>query len=115
MSPIDTDVEKIIKQETELGQVMSNLDNDEMDTKTKMSKIDMNARLTESEINASLVLDELIRMGLLPSKIGLSRQKKRLSISKNGLGREEKVRIVQGEREAKQGGGFMSRLFKRQE
>lgn len=106
--------EKFLKTETELGAVMSNLDSDVTDTLTGMSKIDFNSRLTNQEINCLLIIDELRRLGLLPADIGISRQKKRLSVSKDGKGREEKVRIVQGDREAKQGGGFFKNIFTRQ-
>ena len=121
---LDDEVDKLkntegfFKQETELGEVMRNLDSDKIDVNTKMSDIDFNARLNREEINACLVFDELVRLGILPSEAGLTRQKKRLSVSMDGKGREEKVRIVQGEREAKQGlKGWdrFSNLFKRQE
>ena len=111
-------IERSLKQETELGAVMSNLDSDTVDKETKMSNIDFNARLTDNEINASLIIDELIRLGIFPNEIGLTRQKKRLSVSKNGQGRSEKVAIVQGQREQTSGGGFASKvagLFSRRE
>ena len=110
--------ERVVNQETELGSVMKNLDSDKVDTGTRMSNIDFNARLSGQEINASLVFDELVRLGILPEEAGLTRQKKRLSVSLEGKGREEKVRIVQGERDSQAGSTFGNRfmnLFKRQE
>ena len=109
--------ENIFSDDTELGQVMKNLDSDKVDQNTKMSSIDFNSRLTGQEINACLVIDELTRLGILPNEIGLTRQKKRLSVSLEGKGREEKVRIVAGEREQRAGATFGERvknLFTRQ-
>jgi len=102
--------EHIFKDKSELGEVMDNLDSDIVDDTTKMSSIDFNARLSSQEVGACLVIDELTRIGILPKTMGLTRQKKRLSVSLEGRGREEKVRIVAGERENKQGGGFMTKL-----
>ena len=107
-----------ITQETELGSVMKNLDEDVIDKLTKMSKIDFNTRLTQEQINACLVFDELKVMGILPEDCALTTRVKRLSISRDGLGRKEKVQIVIGDREQKQGIGFGERLgnlFKRKE
>jgi len=110
--------EIMMKDKSELGEVMDNLDNDTVDTLTAMSSIDFNTRLNRSEINASLVFDELIRLKILPQTIGLTRQKKRLSVSLDGLGREEKVRIIAGKREDESGSSFgnkLSNLFRRKE
>lgn len=101
--------ENFLQQDSEMKQVFSNLDNDSTDS-TGMSKVDFNARLNDSEIDASIIMDELIRMGILPKTLTLTRTKKRLSISKNGLGREEKVRLVAGDRENKAGSTFGNRL-----
>lgn len=93
--------EQPIHEVTELGEVMRNLDDDIQDRITKMSNIDFNTRLTADEINNIMIIDELTRLGILPDNIGLTRQKKRLSVSLKGEGRKEKVAIVQGEREHK--------------
>lgn len=97
--------------EAELAQVLKKLDEDAIDNVSGLSSIDFNARLTRGEVNASIVTDELVRLGLLRKSVGLSRQKKRLSVSLEGKGREEKVRIVAGEREQRTGGGFFKNLF----
>ena len=102
--------EKLFQESTELGQVMDNLDNDVLDSATGMSKIDFNARLNDMEISSIMIIDELIRLSILPDDIGLTRQKKRLSVSQDGKGREEKVRIVQGDREMKSGGGMLGKF-----
>ena len=100
---IRTGGESLFQESTELGQVMDNLDNDVLDLSTGMSKIDFNARLQSVEINSIMIIDELVRLGILPKEIGLTRQKKRLSVSQDGLGRKEKVAIVQGDRDQKNG------------
>lgn len=112
---IDDEVEKeghemLFKQTSELGEVMGNLDSDEIDEKTGMSSIDFNTRLKEHQRGDIMIIDELIRLGILPKNIGVTRQMKRLSVSLNGMGREEKVRIVAGDREQKQGMGFGQKL-----
>jgi len=102
------------EEQTELGQVMNNLDDDNVDNKTGMSKIDFNARLGRDEMRNITIIDELQRFGILPN-ITLTRQFKRLSVSLEGRGREEKVRIVQGEREQESNKGFWGSLFKSRE
>ena len=109
--------EIMLPDQTEMGAIMNNLDNDVVDINTKMSSIDVNTRLTHEEINSCLIVDELIRLGILPKDIGLTRQKKRLAISLKGEGRREKVQIVSGQREFEAGSTFGNRfanLFKKQ-
>jgi len=109
--------EIMLPDQTEMGAIMNNLDNDVVDRDTKMSSIDVNTRLTHEEINSCLIVDELIRLGILPKDIGLTRQKKRLAISLKGEGRREKVQIVSGQREFEAGSTFGNRfanLFKKQ-
>jgi len=118
MSRDNETIDELIKEKSELGQVMDNLDSDKIDIKTNMSSIDMNTRLSDREIRASLVFDELRRLGLMPSECDITRQLKRLKISMNGEGRKEKVQMVNGERQQRSGGGFMSgfsNLFRRRE
>ena len=109
--------EQPIQEVTELGEVMRNLDDDLQDKSTRMSNIDFNTRLNSIEINNIMIIDELTRLGVLPSNIGITRQKKRLSVSLKGEGRKEKVAIVQGERDHKGSrslGDRMKGLFTRQ-
>lgn len=102
--------EKLFKEKSDLGEAFENLDNDKLDRETKMSSIDLNARLTKDQISAILIFDELKRIGLLPQRLELARQLKRLSISEDGKGREEKVRIAVGQFEQQNGGGFLGGL-----
>ena len=114
MKEIDFD----FKEPTEMGEVMANLDKDEIDDETNMSSVDFNTRLSDGEINSILVIDELRRLGIFPNEMAITRQKKRLAISKGGLGRIEKVKIIAGDREHKSGSGFgekMAGLFQRKE
>jgi len=102
-----------IVQPTELGDSLKHLNDDSLDSSTRMSGIDMRARLHPMEVSSVLALDALVAMGVLPSRcLAFSRQKKRLSVSIAGKGREEIVNIVGGKREqdAKAGmGGFMDK------
>lgn len=103
-------------EQTEMGEVMKNLDADNLDANTKMSSVDFNTRLDSLEINSILVIDEFMRLGIFPMEAGITRQKKRLAISLKGLGRQEKVRIIAGDREMKSGSSFgekLSGLFQR--
>lgn len=98
---------------TEVGEVFDNLDRDEESEETKMSHIDFNARLTGTEIANCITIDELKSLGILPVKARITRQKKRLSVSLLGKGREEKVTIASASRNAEltgRGGGFMSKI-----
>lgn len=110
--------DKPFTEQSELSQVMIQMDSDIVDPKTLMSTIDFNSRLSREEISASLIFDEFVRLGILPSGFGLTRQKKRLSVSLEGKGREEKVAIVNSERENKSGmtmGQRFANLFKPQQ
>lgn len=103
-----------VSEKTEMGEVFDNLDNDSINPETKQSKIDFNTRLSDTEINNIMVFEELRTLGLMPFEANITNIKKRLNISKNGLGRAEKVTISSAGIEAKRGGasgGFLSRMF----
>lgn len=88
------------QEQTELGQALDNLNNDDLDFETRMSNIDMRARLHHIEASSVLALDGLVALNVLPQKcLAFSRQKKRLSVSIAGKGREEIVSITKGKRE----------------
>lgn len=98
---------------TELGESLKELNKDSIETNTRMSGIDMRARLHPFEISYVLALDSLVALGVLPTScLAFTRQKKRLSVSLLGKGREEIVNIVAGKREqdAKMGMNFGDRL-----
>jgi hypothetical protein len=118
---LDDEIEKTGKEQpfvesSELADAMKTLDTDTTD-KSLFSSIDFNARLTSFEINSIMIIDEFQRLGILPSEAALTRNKKRLSVSLQGLGRTEKVQIAQGQREHQSGSGIgdrMRNLFTRQ-
>lgn len=103
-----------ISQPTELGESLKELNLDRIDTDIRMSSIDMRARLYPIEISYILAMDSLISLRVLPVGCGaLTRGKKRLSVSLNGLGRKEIVDIVGGKRDLERDtgiGGFGNKV-----
>lgn len=102
------------KEQTEIGQVFENLDKDIKDPNSKMSHIDFNARLTLHDIRNCIIVDEFLALGILPVGARITRQKKRLSVSQEGKGREEKRDIASASRGADlsgRSGGMISKLF----
>ena len=103
-----------ITQPTELGETLKELNDDTIEPETRMSGIDMRARLHPMEIVGLLGIDTLVAFRVLPeSCLQFTRQKKRLSVSIKGEGRKEIVDITGGKREhdAKMGGGgFVDKL-----
>lgn len=101
-----------IKQNTELGDSLKELNKDELEKDTRMSGIDLRSRLHYVEIGYVLALDSLVALGVCPIKaLSFTRQKKRLSVSLEGKGRDDIVNVVSGKREqdAKLSGGFLDR------
>lgn len=101
---------KFIKDSTELGDSLKELNNDLLEPGTRMSGVDMRARLHYMEISSILAVDSLVSFKFLPvSCLAFTRQKKRLSVSLNGEGRNDIVKVVSGKREldAKVAGGGM--------
>lgn len=100
-----------IKQPTELGDSLKELNNDQLQLDTNMSNIDMRTRLHFMEINSILALDTLVALKVLPLRLlNYTRQKKRLNVSQDGKGRSEIVEIVGGKREHDTKSGFGSKL-----
>ena len=103
---VDTGIQPVV-QPTELGETLKELNLDTLDTTIRMSGIDMRARLHHIEVSSILALDALVSLGVLPTKcLAFTRQKKRLSVSLDGKGREEIVNIVAGKREQDAKAGF---------
>jgi len=105
-------------EKSELGEAFGHLDNDSINEQSGFSNIDFNARLSQMEINNCIVFDELKAKGLLPFDANITLQKKRMSVSLGGKGREEKVQIASGQREATlagKSGGMLSKLFSKRE
>ena len=104
-------MEQNINQDTELKGVMKEMNEDILEKSTQLPSIDMKTRLHPIELSSMVIHDAVVSLGCLPKECLITtRTKKRLAVSLNGLGREEMVKIVQGERESKQGGGFMDRV-----
>jgi hypothetical protein len=89
-----------IKENTDTSESLKQLNNDDIGT-NKMSNIDMRSRLHESEIGGVLAIDTWVSFGALPLRcMDFTQRKKRLNVSKDGLGRKEMVEMVVGKREA---------------
>ena len=96
-----------INQSTELGDSLKELNLDILEPNTRMSSIDMRAKLHPLELSSILALDTLVSLGICPHKCLLfTRQKKRLSVSEDGKGRDQIVEIVGGKKEQDVRSGF---------
>lgn len=104
-----------INQSSELGDSLKELNKDDIDLHSRTSDIDLRSRLHPMEVSSILALDALVAFGVCPTKcLAFTRQKKRLSVSLMGKGRQEIVEIVGGKREQDRdtgGGGFMSKML----
>jgi len=102
-----------VTQPTEMGEMVKEINNDNIERESRMSGIDMKSRLHPMEVPALLGLDSLVALRFLPKEIiNFSRQKKRLSVSLNGLGRSEIVSLVQGKQDIEQNKtGFFGRMI----
>lgn len=114
MSAQSNSTEQDVVEPTELGQALKELNHDKIQPGTRMSGIDMRAVLHYSEISGILGVDTLVNMKFLPVEVTMfTRQKKRLSVSLQGKGRNDIVAVVAGKRdqEARMGGGsFFDRV-----
>ena len=104
-----------ISQPTELGESLRELNQDELETDTRMSGIDMRSRLHFVEVPSILAVDTLVGFKFLPTScLAFTRQKKRLAVSLGGKGREEIVDIVGRKREDDvRKGGFLGNMKQR--
>ena len=102
------------KDKTELGEAFDSLDSVKEDNKGR-SAIDLNTRLTPDEIQAIKVVDELKHLGILPEECDITTATKRLAISRDGLGRKEKIQMTQGIKEQHSSGGFLGKMLGRRE
>lgn len=98
---------------SEIAQAFDRLDSTGTDTEG-LNKIDMNARLNRDEIRMCLIIDELTRLGILEGNT-LTKMFKRLTVSQNGLGREEKVRLFNGSTDIKRSSWNPMQLFQKRE
>jgi hypothetical protein len=102
-----------IMEPTEMGEVMKELNKDDLESGTRQSSIDLRARLHYIEHSNLLAVDSLVGFNFLPqSCLALSRQKKRLSVSLDGMGRKEIVQIATGNPGKEDGERFWDRMKK---
>lgn len=95
-----------LAQKSELAESLENLDSDKVDPQSKMTDIDLNSNLVQGEKTGYGVIDFLVSAEALPVEVQyLTRRMKRLAVSVGGQGREQKVRMVAGDRAHKEGGG----------
>ena len=88
-----------ISQPTELGESLKELNNDDVDEE-RASGIDLRSNLHPVEVPFILAVDSLVRIGVLPvSCLSVTRQKKRIAVSINALGRGNIVDMTSGKRE----------------
>jgi len=100
-----------ISDSTELGEALKKINKDDINPVTKISAIDMRARLFYSEIAGILSIDSLVGFRVLPKEcLDFTIRKKRLSVSLDGKGRGEIVKMVIGDREQKSGMGAGDRM-----
>lgn len=103
-------LERPVNQESDIAAVIKNLNEDIIETHSKLPSIDMKTRLHPMELTSIVVHDTIVALNCLPEEcLVTTRVKKRLAVSLNGQGREEIVKIVQGEREhdKEKAGGFL--------
>jgi len=104
-------MEQPINQDSDLTGVIKILNEDRYETPDNLPSIDLKTRLHPLELSSIVIHDTIISLNCLPRDCLITtRTKKRLAVSLMGRGREEVVRIVQGERENKSGEGFGSKL-----
>jgi len=95
-----------LSQTTEIGEALTELNKDNLDLSNKMSAIDMRTDLFPVEVAQLLAIDTLISMGMLPISCELfTRRKKRLNVSKYGIGRKQIVSIGAGRQEEQNSAG----------
>jgi len=91
------DGEQDLKETSEMGEGLKQLTEDKIEKETKMSSIDTKTRLSQTDISAILCIDALVNLHVLPAScLGITRQYKRLAISRGGLGRIEMVNMATG-------------------
>jgi hypothetical protein len=105
-----------IREKGELAEVFDNFDDDTINDLTRMTKVDKNTNISETEIKCMSQMTELRRLGLFDNDMQIDNTIKILNISKNGWGRQGKIDVAVADRNAKldkRGGMFggLSKLF----
>lgn len=110
----ETSIEKVEKENdyaagapTELGESLSVLMDDTIESDTRMSGIDMRSNLASFQAGNIIAFDGMVSFGVIPRDcLFLSRQVKRISCSINGWRASQIVETVVGKREADKMGGM---------
>jgi len=104
-------MEQQVTAESELKGVLNAMNEDILERNTGFASIDKHSRISAYEKSCIAQHDTLVHMNCLPDEcLNTTRKSMRLSISLGGEGRREAVRVIQGEREHAQGGGFMDKM-----
>lgn len=99
---LNTEVQTL-EEVNNIREVLINLDKDEVQ-EDNLTTIDFNTRLAQTEIAPIVALQLLHTLRVGGSACSLiTRSIKRHKVSLGGLGRKEKVQIIQGEREHQEG------------
>lgn len=96
-----------VKSTTDIGEAYDNLDNEDF--------IDMNTRLDNIQIPAVNTIEELKYYGGIPKSSQLADRFKKLQVSFQGKGRNEKVSVATGTKPKPAAAGSFADLFKRRE
>ena len=92
----------LFHESSELKEAVEEINKDVIDDKTNMSSIDLRCNLTDGQFISLAFIDALVSMKIFPQDLlPLTRQIKRLSVSKDGKGREQIVDMVSGNRSQK--------------
>lgn len=96
---------------SEIKDTLKELNEDKIDEHTNMSSIDMKTRVSTSEESGILILDTLVTLNVLPIEcLHITRQKKRLAVSRDGKGRAEMIEAIKGGTAQKEKTGIFTKL-----
>lgn len=104
-----------ITQSTEVESGLKELNKDDIENSSKQSALDLRTRLTDFQIVTFSGYEFLVELGVMPRIVlPLTKQIKRNLVSKNGLGRDEMIRMTGTikEQQIKMAGGGMMSGFK---
>ena len=108
-----------LKQTSETADALYDLNADKKESETRMYSVDQRARLNTDQFKGTTKLDVLTTMQVIPSRAhALSHQAKRNSISLEGKGRDEQIRMAAGVADKNAQKGLMAKLggmFKRKD
>jgi len=105
---VDNSIMPVVES-SDIAETIRELNDDSI--QDKFSNIDMKTRLAQIEISSIIALDSLISFDFLPQEVGnITRSKKRLAVSMNGLGRQEIVSISQGMQQVSQGSSMFDKI-----